>query len=277
MPATGLLDCLPVAHRLADAARPIARRYFRTTGLGVDDKSADAAPGDAAGSYDPVTLADRAIERAMRDILATSRPDDGILGEEYDDVPSRSGITWVIDPIDGTRAFLCGLPSWGVLIAVNDGTRPVIGIMDQPFTGERFTGIATADRQGATLHEPGNQHHLAVRTTADLGEALMCCTDPSMFKTDAERAAFLRIDAQVRMTRFGTDCYGYALLAMGQVDLVVEASLKPYDIQAMIPLVEAAGGIVTDWQGGDAQHGGQVIAAATPALHAAALSALKGA
>lgn len=274
MPATGSFDCLPVAHRLADAARPIARRYFRSSGLGADDK---AASGAAPGSYDPVTLADRAIERAMRDILAAERPDDGILGEEYDDVASRSGITWVLDPIDGTRAFLCGLPSWGVLIAVNDGARPVIGIMDQPFTAERFTGIATADDQSATLHGSEGRRPIAVRDTRDLDAALMCCTDPSMFRSDAERAAFLRIDARVRMTRFGTDCYAYALLAMGQIDLVVEASLKPYDIQAMIPLVEAAGGVVTDWRGGDAQHGGQVVAAATPALHAAALSVLKGA
>lgn len=273
MTATGPLDCLPVAHRLADAARPIARRYFRSSGLGADDK---APSGAAPGSYDPVTLADRAIERAMRDILAAERPDDGILGEEYDDVASRSGITWVLDPIDGTRAFLCGLPSWGVLIAVNDGARPVIGLMDQPFTGERFTGIAAADDQSATLRDSEGRRPIAVRDTRDLGAALMCCTDPSMFRSDAERAAFLRIDARVRMTRFGTDCYAYALLAMGQVDLVVEASLKPYDIQALMPLIEAAGGVVTDWRGGDAQHGGQVVAAATPALHAAALSVLKG-
>lgn len=268
MTATGVTECLPVAHRLAETARPIAHRYFRSGGLGVNDKS------DADDAYDPVTLADREIERAMRAILAAERPDDGILGEEYDDVPSRSGITWVLDPIDGTRAFLCGLPNWGVLIAVNDGTRPVIGIMDQPFTGERFTGIATADTHTATLTQHAEQRALSTGKTTDLSDALLCCTDPSMFKGAPERASFDRLSAHARLTRFGTDCYGYALLAMGQVDLVVESSLKPYDIQALMPLIEAAGGVVTDWQGGDAQHGGQVIAAATPALHAAAISVL---
>lgn len=271
MTATDTMACIPVAHRLAEAARPIALRYFRTSGLGADDKS---SPGVA---YDPVTLADREIERAMRDILATERPDDGILGEEYDAVPSRSGITWVLDPIDGTRAFLCGLPNWGVLIAVNDGTRPVYGIMDQPFTGERFAGGILQGDHGATLHHDGTERTLSTRATATLDTALMCCTDPTMFKSDAQRAAFARMTAQVRMTRYGTDCTGYALLAMGQVDLVVESSLKPYDIQALMPLIQAAGGVVTDWQGGDAQHGGQVIAAATPALHAAAISVLNGA
>lgn len=264
MDAPGLLDCLPVAHRLADAARPIALRYFRSAGLGVDDKSgADAA-------YDPVTLADRAIEQAMRAILAKERPEDGILGEEYDAVPSRSGITWVLDPIDGTRAFLCGLPNWGVLIAANDGTKPVIGIMDQPFTGERFTGIALPSTRRASL----NGQPLSTSGQMALDHALLCCTDPTMFKGEPERAAFHRLTNHVRMTRYGTDCYGYALLAMGQVDLVVESSLKPMDIQALMPLIDAAGGLVTDWQGGDPQHGGQVIAAATPALHAAALSVL---
>jgi len=238
--------------------------------LGADDKSAPNT------GYDPVTLADREIERTMRAILATERPDDGILGEEYEAVPSRSGITWVLDPIDGTRAFLCGLPNWGVLIAVNDGTRPVIGIMDQPFTGERFTGVMLADHQSATLDTHDGQNGLSTRA-ATLETALMCCTDPTMFQDAPERTAFARLGERVRMTRYGTDCYGYALLAMGQVDLVVEASLKPYDIQALMPLIEAAGGVVTDWQGGDPQHGGQVIAAATPALHAAAISVLNGA
>jgi len=274
MTATDMMACIPVAHRLAEAARPIALRYFRTSGLGVDDKS---SPGVA---YDPVTLADREIERAMRDILAAQRPGDGILGEEYDAVPSRSGITWVLDPIDGTRAFLCGLPNWGVLIAVNDGARPVYGIMDQPFTGERFAGGIAEGPAGtggsATLHHGTTVRPLSAGDTTTLAESLMCCTDPTMFRGDAERAAFARMTARVRMTRYGTDCTGYALLAMGQVDLVVESSLKPYDIQALMPIIEAAGGVVTDWQGGDAQHGGQVIAAATPALHAAAISVLDG-
>ena len=172
MTASGMMDCLPVAHRLADAARPIALHYFRSSRLGTDNKAGED------GGFDPVTLADRAIERAMRDILATERPDDGILGEEYDDVPSRSGVTWVLDPIDGTRAFLCGLPSWGVLIAANDGERPVIGIMDQPFIGERFTGILLPEVRSAVLDDATGRTDLAVRNTDTLSESLMCSTAP---------------------------------------------------------------------------------------------------
>lgn len=270
MTATGTMDCLSVAHRLADAARPIALHYFRSPGLGTDNK---ASEGDG---FDPVTLADRAIERAMRDILAEDRPDDGILGEEYDDVPSRTGVTWVLDPIDGTRAFLCGLPSWGVLIAANDGEKPVIGVMDQPFIGERFTGTLLPEARNAVLDNRAGTRELAVRGTEALSEALMCSTAPDMFR-GSEAHAFASLGERVRLTRFGTDCYAYALLAMGQIDLVVESSLKPYDIQALMPLVQAAGGIVTNWSGGDAQQGGQVIAAATPALHEAAMSVLNGA
>lgn len=267
MSKTGMDACLPVAHRLADAARPLALRHFRTASLTIEDKSV------AGQSYDPVTMADRAIEAEMRRILAEARPDDGILGEEFDDIPTRSGMTWVLDPIDGTRSYMCGLPSWGVLIAVNDGTRPVIGIMDQPFTGERFVGTDTT----AQLHHHGTTQDLRVRPTQTLAEAVLCCTDPTMFGTEAERTAFAAIDRQTRLTRYGTDCYGYAMLAAGQVDLVVESSLKPYDIQALTPLIEAAGGIVTDWQGGDPQHGGQIVAAATKPLHEAALRVLSAA
>ena len=268
MTGTGIASCLPVALRLAEAARPLALRHFRTSALTVEDKSASGE------SYDPVTMADRAIELEIRRIIAAERPEDGITGEEFDDIPTRSGVTWVIDPIDGTRAFLCGLPSWGVLIAANDGTRPVIGIMDQPFTGERFVGTTLPGHHRATLDHAGTTRDLATRDTTDLSQAVACCTDPSMFGTPAERAAFDALCARTRMMRLGTDCYGYAMLAMGQVDLVVESALKSVDIQPMIPIVEAAGGIVTDWQGGDPQDGGQVIAAATTSLHQAALAAL---
>ena len=266
---TGRHDCLPVAHRLADAARPLALRHFRSSTLETDNKA-------SAGGFDPVTRADRAIERAMRAILAVERPGDGILGEEYDDVPSRSGMTWVLDPIDGTRAFLCGLSNWGVLIAVNDGERPVIGIMDQPFTGERYAGAVFPDAPPPTLDRGGDSRTLAASGTTDLSTALLCSTDPFLFTDEAENVAFTRLRRTVRLARYGTDCYAYALLAAGQIDLVVESGLAPYDIQALIPIVQAAGGLVTDWQGGDAQHGGQVIAASTPTLHEAALSVLNG-
>lgn len=262
-----IASCISVAHRLCDAAHPIAMAYFRSGELQTESKTAQDA------GYDPVTLADRAIEAEMRDILGSLRPEDGILGEEWPDKPSANGLQWVLDPIDGTRAFISGLPSWGVLVALNDGDKPVIGMMLQPFTGERFVGV-DADTRSSTLYHGTTERSLRTSATERIGNALMCCTAPDMFSADDEIRKFTAISERTRLTRFGTDCYGYAMLAMGQVDLVVEASLKPYDIQALMPLVRAAGGVVTNWQGGDCQHGGQVIAAANPVLHEQALALL---
>lgn len=268
MPHIDIRDCLGIAHSLADAAKPIALQHFRAAGLQSQSKS------DAGAGYDPVTLADRGIEAEMRRILAAERPQDGILGEEFSGVETKNGLTWVLDPIDGTRAFICGLPCWGVLIALNDGDGPVLGIMDQPFTGERFVGIDLEGQRSATLHSQGTQRPLVTGDTTDLSTALLCATAPDMFSENRQKTAFDNLGKRVRLIRYGTDCYGYAMLAAGQVDLVVEASLKPYDVQALMPLVRAAGGVMTDWQGNDCQHGGEVVAAATEALHEAALSAL---
>ena len=204
-------------------------------------------------------------------ILAERRPQDAILGEEFGTQPGTSGLTWVLDPIDGTRAFISGAPSWGTLIGLTDATGPIYGIVDQPFTGERFEGglgrAHVTDRHG--------ERPLAVRKGVALAQATLLSTFPEI-GTEAERAAFQRVSRQARLTRYGLDCYGYALLALGQVDLVIEAGLQPYDIVAPIAVIEAAGGIVTDWQGGPAHGGGQVLAAATPELHAAALALLRG-
>lgn len=256
---------LDIAHRAADAARPAALAHFRTVGLAVTDK------GGAAG-YDPVTAADQAAEAAIRAVLARERPDDAVLGEETGHAEGSSGLTWVVDPIDGTRAFLIGAPTWGVLIALNDGTRPVLGLMDQPFTRDRLwgDGVAAWLRQG-----DAPPRRLAVRRDVPLAQARLCTTYPEV-GAPAEGAAFARLSAQVQLTRYGLDCTAYALLAMGGVDLVVEAGLAPYDIQALIPIIQGAGGLVTTWDGGDAQHGGRVLAAATPDLHAAALRVLAG-
>ncbi len=207
----------------------------------------------------------------MRDILARQRPDDAILGEEYGHQPGRSGLTWVVDPVDGTRSFMCGAPTWGVLIGVTDAHGPLYGLIDQPWTGERFEGGPGIAR----LTAPQGDSVLATRRDVPLARATLLTTYPDLGSA-AETAAFRRLSAQVRLTRYGLDCYAYALLALGQVDLVVEAGLQPHDIVAPIAVIEAAGGIVTDWQGGPAHHGGQVIAAATPALHAAALALLAG-
>ena len=245
---------------MADAAARETRRLFRT-GLRVENK-------DARG-FDPVTEADIAAERAMRAVLAELRPEDGILGEEEGDVEGRSGLTWVLDPIDGTRAFMAGAPSWGTLIACGPtGGVPVIGIVDQPHIGERFVGSP----DGAFL-EGRFQGTLRTRRTDRLEDAVLFTTMPEI-GTIAERDAFREVAGRVRLTRYGLDCYAYALVAMGQADLVIEAGLKPFDIQAPLALVEAAGGIVTDWTGRPAQCGGRVIAAGCPQVHRAALEYL---
>jgi len=255
------MDLLDVAHALADAARPIALQYFRASEQNLENKLADG--------FDPVTVADKVIERRMRDILVKRRPDDGILGEEYENIAGTSGLTWVLDPIDGTRGFISGTPTWGVLIAVDAGAGPVMGIIDQPYTGERFLGgFGTA-----SLTNQGRTRDLAVKSCADIADAIVFTTFPEV-GTDAEGAAFKRVADQAKLTRYGMDCYAYALLAAGQIDLVIEAGLNAYDIQGPIGVIEAAGGIVTDWQGGPAHHGGQAIAACDPRVHKQALKLL---
>jgi histidinol phosphatase-like enzyme (inositol monophosphatase family) len=250
-----------VAHALAQAARGATLRHFRQP-LRVDSKTAD---------FDPVTIADREAEAAMRAILAKLRPDDGILGEEQAAVVGTSGLTWVLDPIDGTRGFISGTPTWGVLIALRDADGPYYGIIDQPFTGERFEG----GPNGALWTRGEESRDLRVSTTRDLSDATILTTFPEV-GTIQQAAAFQRVASACRLTRYGMDCYGYALLAAGHVDLVVEAGLQPYDIAAPIAVIRAAGGVVTDWMGGPAHDGGTCLAAATPELHAAAMALLHG-
>lgn len=249
------------AHALADAARAAILPHFRTAGLEADNKLSEG--------FDPVTVADKAAERAMREVLARLRPDDGILGEEYGSTEGSTGLTWVLDPIDGTRAFLSGTPTWGVLIAVMDDTGPVMGMVDQPYIRERFHGGFGA----AWVDGPSGRQTLATRAARGLDEAILFTTFPEVGSEDEARA-FHELAGHVRLTRYGMDCYGYALVAAGQVDLVVEAGLQAYDIQGPQAVVEAAGGVVTDWQGGPAHMGGRVIAAANAEIHAAALEIL---
>jgi histidinol phosphatase-like enzyme (inositol monophosphatase family) len=257
-------EIVATAHALADAARGPALAHFRRA-IAAEDKSAPGA------RFDPVTAADRAAEQAMRAILAERRPEDGILGEEFGHVAGTSGLTWVLDPIDGTRGYISGAPTWGVLVAVADATGPVFGIIDQPYIGERFEGGLGR----AAVTGPLGRAPLATRPARPLSEAILLSTFPEI-GTPAERAAFEAVAAQARLTRYGMDCYGYALLAAGQVDLVIEAGLHPYDVHAPIAVIAAAGGIVTDWQGGPAHGGGRVLAAANPAIHAEALAILGG-
>lgn len=255
-------DLTACAMALADAARPETLRFFRTPDLAADNK--------LAGGFDPVTEGDRAAETAMRAVLARLRPDDAILGEEYGLTPGSSGLTWVLDPIDGTRAYLSGTPTWGVLIAVGDDCGPQLGIIDQPYIGERFFGGFGA----AWVEGPQGHRQLATRRARPLDQAILFTTFPEV-GTKAEQAAFQQLAGRVRLTRYGMDCYAYALLAAGQIDLVVEAGLAAYDIQGPLAVIVAAGGIVTDWQGGPAHEGGRVIAAANAEIHAAALGWLK--
>ncbi len=250
------------AHLMADAARAAILPHFRAQGLGADNK-------DQSG-YDPVTEADRAAERAMRAVLAERRPDDAILGEEYGSTAGSSGLTWVLDPIDGTRGFISGTPTWGVLIAVGGETGPALGIIDQPYIGERFFGgFGEAYCEG-----PQGRVALWTKSNTALEKAIVFTTFPEV-GTAQDRAGFEAVAQKAQLTRYGMDCYAYALVASGQVDLVIEAGLNAYDIQGPIGVVQAAGGIVTDWAGGPAHHGGQAIAAANAQIHASALALLK--
>ena len=254
-------DIRRVAHLMADAARQVILPYFRSLDLQADNK--------LGTGFDPVTEADRAAERAMRDILAAERPADGILGEEYGAQPGTSGLTWVLDPIDGTRGFLSGTPTWGVLIAVSNVSGPFYGIIDQPYIGERFEGAP----DGALMTGPHGSHPLQTRAARDLRQAIVFTTFPEVGSTD-EASAFGAVASRALLTRYGMDCYAYALVAAGQVDLVIEAGLNAYDIQAPITVIQAVGGVVTDWQGNPVHEGGRALAAANREIHAQALAIL---
>lgn len=259
--ASDIADIRATAAELADAARLATLAHFRRADLAADTKETT--------HFDPVTVADRACEKAMRDILARRRPQDAVLGEEYAATTGSSGLTWVLDPIDGTRGYLSGTPTWGVLISVADATGPLYGLIDQPYIQERFEGGFGQ----AAVNGPMGVSPLKTRAPRALGQAILLSTFPEI-GTNAEAEAFRRVAGKVRLTRYGMDCYGYALLAAGQVDLVIEAGLQTYDVQAPIAVIEAAGGIVTNWQGGPAHHGGQVLAAANKDIHAAAMALL---
>lgn len=221
------------------------------------------------GGFDPVTEADRAAERAIRDLIGQAFPDHGIVGEEFGSEGADRHHVWVIDPIDGTRAFISGLPLWGTLIGLMEDGRAIAGMMSQPFTGELFHASAGKGER----EDPHGKAALLTRPTVLLADALMCTTTPALFE-GPKRQAYDRVEDAVRLVRYGTDCYGYAMLAAGQVDLVVETALQPYDIVALVPLIESAGGVVTTWTGDRPESGGDIVAAATPQLHEATLKLL---
>jgi myo-inositol-1(or 4)-monophosphatase len=238
--------------------------FFRTS-LGVEDK------GSAAG-FDPVTAADRAAENAMRSLIKRNFPAHGIVGEEYGNERTDAEFVWVLDPIDGTKSFISGMPAWGSLIALTRNGTPVYGMMHQPFIAERFAG----DGGAAHYRGPAGARELHVRPCATLSDAVMFTTSPLLMNPE-DRAAFARVEAAVRLSRYGGDCYAYCMLAAGHVDLVIETGLKPHDIVALIPIIQGAGGVLTNWEGGSAIRGGRVIAAGDKRVHQAAIKLLTGA
>ena len=253
---------LSLAYQMADAAAVETLKWFRNPGLAAENK--------LDVGFDPVTEADKVAEQAMRAVLAIQRPQDSIIGEEAQNHDGTSGLAWVLDPIDGTRGYVSGTPTWGTLIALNDGAAPIFGMIDQPYTGERFVGGLGY----AFMERNGLKTSLATRNTQILSEATIFTTYPKV-GSEIEAAAFNKVALACRLVRYGMDCYAYALLASGNIDLVIEADLQAYDVQAPIALVRAAGGIATDWSGGNPMNGGRCICAATPELHEAALEVLQ--
>jgi histidinol phosphatase-like enzyme (inositol monophosphatase family) len=255
------------AHRLADASGRAILPFFRKSTTGVEDKG---ALGPGLAQFDPVTEADRQGETAIRDLIKAAYPRHGILGEEHGHEPGADAAHWVIDPIDGTRAFICGNPQWGTLIAFNDGARPVVGVIDQPYTGERWIGW---NGQSA-FHSREGVAPMRTRACRDLSQAVISSTHPWAYFTPQEQAVFRTLDASVRMTRFGGDCYGYGLLASGFLDVIIEARLKPWDVQALIPVIEGAGGIITGWDGGPPEATDRIVAAGDARVHAQVLEVI---
>jgi len=245
-------------------AGPVALEYFRKP-INVHDKR----HGDY---YDPVTEADRRVESLIRERLLEAFPTTRILGEEHGAVGEGS-TCWIIDPIDGTRSFISGMPTWGILLGLVVEDRPLIGIVHQPFTGETWL----ADPEGgARLRRGDTETPLRTRVDATLADAVLYSTHPTMFQPPALLERYQRLASRCRLQRWGGDCYAFALVAQGTIDLMVDASLMPYDILPLVPIIEGAGGVVTDLQGRTPLEGGTVIAAANPALHAAAVEIMSG-
>jgi len=259
LPEIELDTLLAFALRLADAAGEVIRPYFRKP-LAVRDKP----------DLSPVTAADRAAEEAMRRLIEARFPEHGILGEEFGREREDAELVWVLDPIDGTKSFISGVPLFGALIALTREGRPILGIIDQPISRERWVGAAG---RPTTL----NGAPIGCRACPSLAVATLFATTPDMFKGE-DAAAFARVSAAVKLVRFGADCYAYGLLAAGFVDLVLEASLKPYDFCAMVPVVEGAGGVATDWRGADLDlaSDGRILVAGDRRAHEAALTLLAG-
>ncbi|MCF3936138.1 inositol monophosphatase family protein [Acuticoccus sp. M5D2P5] len=264
-----LKNDIALLHRLADTAAEAILPHFRQL-PSIENKAAEG--------FDPVTIADKAAETAMRRVLEEAAPDDAILGEEQDDRAGTTGRTWIIDPIDGTRGFMTGLPTWGVLVAIAEADGPHTGMMSQPFVGDRFfaspEGAFHADASGRT-------RPIATRECPTIDQAILASTSPRDFDP-ASRARFETLADACRMVRFGTDCYAYAMLAAGHIDVVVERGLKPFDIAPFVPIIERAGGSLTDWSGNrigptlPSAYGGEAVAVGDKRLLEPILAILNG-
>jgi myo-inositol-1(or 4)-monophosphatase len=253
------LDELSVfACRLADAARGETLKRWQGAG---------AARNKAQGGYDPVTEADVAAEAAMRAMIREAYPEHGIAGEEFAEQAAAGPYCWSLDPIDGTRSFVCGLPTWVTLIALLRDGDPVLGIIDAPRLDERYLG------HGQSAWLMSGSAALATSGCAQLPDARLSTTDPELFD-EGQGAAFARLRSKCRVVRYGHDGYAYARLAAGSLDLIIEAGLQPYDLMALVPVVRGAGGTIGNWRGGADLTRGDVVAAATPELFAAAVAVL---
>jgi len=261
------VDFAAFVEKLADAASEAILPFFRTS-LGAIDKN-------IGGSFDPVTEADHAAESAMRRLIELTFPLHGIIGEEFGSIREDADYVWVLDPIDGTKSFIAGMPIWGTLIGLLHHGRPIYGMMVQPFIRERFTG----DGEQSNWSGPGidlkpAQRLLSTRDCPDLATAILMTTSPLLY--DAPRlTAFRRVESRVRLSRYGCDCYAFAMLAAGHVDCVIEAGLKAYDIAPLVPIIRGAGGIVTTWTGGEPEEGGDIVASGCAALHDQVLELLR--
>jgi myo-inositol-1(or 4)-monophosphatase len=249
------------ALELGHTAGGIARAYFRNT-FAVQNK-------DAAG-FDPVTSADRTIESVLRRMINERYPDHGIVAEEEGSERPEARFTWFIDPIDGTRAFMMGSPLWGTLVGLTEERKPIFGLLSQPFLEEVFFGAPS----GSWLITSAGRQRLRARPTVELAQAALASTHPDMFQ-GAARERFQALTARCLLHRYGGDCYNYAMVAAGFIDLVVETGLKPFDIVPLIPILEGAGCVVTDWEGRSPLKGGAVVAAGTRELHTQALDLLR--
>ena len=259
----GPIDFTQFVNELATLSGQAILPFFRS-GFSITNKA-------LGGVFDPVTEADRAGESAMRHLIKRSFPTHGIIGEEFGDEQVAAEYVWVLDPIDGTKAFMAGLPLWGTLIGLMRNRAPAFGMMHQPFTGERFFG----DGGSASYRGPQGERRLMTRRCGSIAEATISTTSPRLFTGEA-LAAYERVERETRFARYGCDCYAYCMLAAGHIDIVVETDLKPHDIVALIPIIEGAGGVVTTWDGGPAANGGSIAAAGDRRLHDAVLRLLNG-